>query len=251
MLHYTKTGTGNEALVLLHGFMENNTIWQEMEPLLKDKFSLIKIDLLGHGKSPNQASVHTMEMMAEAVKEVVQSENIAQFHLLGHSMGGYVSLAYAEKYAEDLKSLTLFFSTFLEDSEEKKEMRKKSFRVVRESMNTYINAGVPLLFSALEREKLESKITLAKEIALSTAPENVIAALEGMMLRPNRFSVVDTLKGKVMFILGKHDNAVNASEVMKQIPMKENIKTYILDCGHNGHWEKPIVCSSILIEELS
>lgn len=250
MLHYTTSGNGLETLVLLHGFMENNTIWQEMEPLLQQRFSLIKIDLPGHGKSAAYSSVHTMELMADAVKEVMEQQGVRQFHLLGHSMGGYVSLAYAEKYPSDLKSMTLFFSSFLADTPEKKEVRRNSFRVIRESMRTYVHAGVPLLFGALERAMLAPKIAMAKQIAMDTEVESVIAALQGMILRPDRLSVLKDFAGKVLVILGKHDIAVDASEIMKKTPIQDNIKTYVLDCGHNGHWEKPSICSAILLEEL-
>src|SRR5690606_11996006 len=126
MLHFEIAGSGKEKLVMLHGFMENSTIWNEMEPRLSEKFSLIKIDLPGHGKSTHYAEVHTMELMAEKVKETLDSLSISNFHLLGHSMGGYAGLAFAEKNPEMVKSLTLFFSSFLADDKEKKEQRRKS-----------------------------------------------------------------------------------------------------------------------------
>ena len=147
MLHYEITGNGKENLVLLHGFMESLLIWEDLEPLLSKNFRIIKIDLPGHGRSEIYGEIHTMEMMAEKVKEVADQLKLEKFHLLGHSMGGYVSLAFAEKFAEKLKSLTLFFSTYFPDDEEKKETRKKSFRIILESYKTYVGAGIPNLFN--------------------------------------------------------------------------------------------------------
>ena len=97
MLHFEKTGNGKETLVLLHGFMENNTIWNDLETSLSNQFSIVKIDLPGHGKSNILAEVHTMEMMAEEVNKVLENGNLNTIHLLGHSMGGYVSLAFADE----------------------------------------------------------------------------------------------------------------------------------------------------------
>ncbi|MGA9212059.1 alpha/beta fold hydrolase, partial [Kaistella sp.] len=103
MLNYEISGSGKETLVLLHGFMENLTIWDDMDTYLSEKFSLIKIDLPGHGLSKIYNEIHTMELVADEVKKVTDKLNLDQFHLLGHSMGGYVSLAFAEKFPEVLK----------------------------------------------------------------------------------------------------------------------------------------------------
>ena len=250
MLNYEIAGNGKENLVMLHGFMENLMIWEEMEQPLSKEFSIIKIDLPGHGLSKIYGEIHTMEMMADEVKKVTDHLKLKTFHLLGHSMGGYVSLAFAEKFPEVLKSLTLFFSTFLADDDEKKEQRRKSFRIIKEAFPTYVKAGVPNLFSANEKDILEEKINLAKEIALSTQTDGALAAVKGMIERTDKTSVVEKFDGKILVLAGKHDNAVNVDKTLKNLPDKTNIKSYVLDCGHNGHWEKPAICAAIINTEL-
>jgi len=250
MLHYETSGTGNEHLVLLHGFMEDNTIWTEMEETLSDDFTLIKIDLPGHGKSQIYGEVHTLDFMAEKVQEVTQSLKLRDFHLLGHSMGGYTALAFAEKYETDLKSLTLFFSTFFADNEEKKATRKKSISLIQKNYESFVNTAIPNLFSENEKDILEGKIALAKKIALKTAPAGVAAAQLGMAERPDRTSVLENFEGKIVIISGKHDKAVDVAKTTESILDKTNIKSYLLDCGHNGHWEKPSICAEILNTEL-
>ena len=94
MLHHEISGKGKKPLVLLHGFMENTTIWDEMEAHLSKDFTLIKIDLPGHGKSKIYQEIHTVELMAEKVKEVIDALKLEKINLLGHSLGGYVSLAF-------------------------------------------------------------------------------------------------------------------------------------------------------------
>ena len=125
MLHHEISGNGKKKLVLLHGFMENSEIWNDMEPALSKEFTLVKIDLPGHGKSKNYHEINTPDFMAEKVKEVLDFLKLEKINLLGHSLGGYVSLAFAEKFPEFLESLTLFFSTTLPDDDEKKEIRKR------------------------------------------------------------------------------------------------------------------------------
>ncbi|KQR93924.1 alpha/beta hydrolase [Chryseobacterium sp. Leaf180] len=250
MLYYEKKGSGPETLVLLHGFMENSSIWDDMESHLSDDFKLIKIDLPGHGKSEKIADVQTMEIMAEKVLEVLEKENIGHFHLLGHSMGGYVSLAFAERWPEKLKSLTLFFSTFLADDEEKKEQRRKSYRIIKDSFAHYARAGVPNLFNQNERDILEGKIEKAMKIALSTDNLGALASVKGMVERSDRKDVMEKLESKILILAGKHDNAVKTDQMMSNLPDRTNIKSYILDCGHNGHWEKPSICAEIINTEL-
>ena len=250
MLNYEISGNGKENLVLLHGFMENLLIWEEMEEKLSQDFTLIKIDLPGHGLSKIYSDVHSMELNAEEVKKVTDKLKLGKFHLLGHSMGGYTSLAFAEKFPDDLKSLTLFFSTYFADDEEKKEQRRKSFRIIKEAFRTYVNAGIPNLFNENEKDILEGKIDLAKEIALSTKPDGVLAAVKGMMERTDKKSVMEKFEGKILVIAGKYDNAVKTDLMLKNLPEKTNIKSYLLDCGHNGHWEKPAICAEIINTEL-
>ena len=250
MLNCEISGEGKEKLVLLHGFMENLSIWEDMIPNLSKDFTLIKIDLPGHGLSKIYGEIHTMELMAEEVKKVTDHLKINDFHLLGHSMGGYTSLAFAEKFPENLKSLTLFFSTYFADDEEKKEQRRKSFRIIAESYPNYVRAGIPNLFSNNEKDILEGKINLAKEIALSTKTDGVIAAVKGMIERTDKTKLIENFEGKILVIAGKHDNAVNTEKTIKNLPDKTNIKSYILDCGHNGHWEKPVICAEIINTEL-
>ena len=250
MLNYEISGSGKEPLVLLHGFMENLTIWEDLEAHLSDKFSLIKIDLPGHGLSKVYAEIHTMDLMANEVKKVTDSLKIEEFHLLGHSMGGYVTLAFAEKFPAVLKSMTLFFSTFLEDDAEKKDQRRKSLRIIKEAFRTYVQAGVPNLFNSNEKDFLEGKIELAKKIALSTNNDGVLAAVKGMTDRTDKTTVLQNFEGKILILAGKHDNAVKTDLMLNQLPDQTNIKSYVLDCGHNGHWEKPSICAEIINTEL-
>ena len=250
MLNYEISGSGKENLVLVHGFMENLLVWEDLEQYLSGKFRLIKIDLPGHGRSDIYGEVHTMELMADKVKEVTDKLKLEKFHLLGHSMGGYVSLAFAEKFPEVLKSVTLFFSTYYPDDEEKKEQRRKSFRIIMENFRTYVAAGVPNLFSPNEKDILEGKIEFAKEIALSTKPEGALACVKGMIERTDKLNVLENLDAKILVIAGKHDTAVKTDQLVKNLPDRTNIKTYILDCGHNGQLEKPEICAAIINTEL-
>ena len=250
MLYYEIKGTGDKYLVLLHGFMENSSIWEEMEDMLLKKFKIIMIDLPGHGKSPHFDDIYTMEYMADKVFETLNALNINNINLLGHSMGGYVALAFAEKFASKLNSITLFFSSTMADSEEKKEVRNKSIKMIEEDFVRYVNLGVPNLFNQFEIEELEEKINITKGIAISTKPKTVISAIKGMILRPNRTNVLNNLNFKVLLISGNRDLAISYNQMHDELEDKQNIKKYVLDTGHCGHFECPEICASIILKEI-
>ncbi|NAW51265.1 alpha/beta fold hydrolase [Elizabethkingia argentiflava] len=250
MLHYEISGSGKTVLVLLHGFMESTEVWYDMLPELEKNFTVLRIDLPGHGKSPSNDKTISMESMATAVRNTLEKLKIYSFHLLGHSMGGYVSLSYAERYPGTLKSLTLFFSSPLPDSEDKKNIRHKSLQIIKEDFKKYIALGIPNLFNPNEKEKLDSKIELAKEIALKTPIKGALASVKGMLERTDKREVLENIHLKVLIISGRLDLAVNTFEMIKSLPENPNIKIYTLDCGHNGHWEKPTICTEIIKTEL-
>lgn len=250
MLNYEISGNGKEHLVLLHGFMENLTIWKELIHHLSNKFTIIKIDLPGHGFSKVYGVIHTMEFMATEVKKVTDYLNIKEFHLLGHSMGGYITLAMAERFPKALKSITLFFSSYFADDDDKKKQRRKSLRIIEEAFPAYINAGIPNLFSPNDKDFLKDKIVEAKKIALATKNDGVLAAVKGMIERTDKTSVLNNFERKIIIIAGKHDSAVKTDLVINHLPKRSNIRSYIVDCGHNGHWEKPSICAEIINTEL-
>ncbi len=250
MLHYTLHGDGPQTLVLLHGFMESQSIWQLMETHLSEEFTLIKIDLAGHGDSSVAHEINSMDVMAKDVMEVLIHLQCTRVHLLGHSMGGYIALAFAELYPSYLKSLTLFFSSYFADSREKRDQRERSLRVIAENFKAYALAGIPPLFSPYELKALASEVKLAKEVALQTPVEGVLASVKGMMARPNRRSIIEEMDSKVLIILGRHDGAIDSHSLFKDLPLKSSLKAYMLDCGHNGHLEIPELCAAVINHEL-
>ena len=100
-IRYKQQGKGR-AVILLHGFLEDLHIWDEFSSELSKSYRVISIELPGHGKSENFGYVHSMELMADAVMAVLKQERLRKVVIIGHSMGGYVSLAFAEKYSDHL-----------------------------------------------------------------------------------------------------------------------------------------------------
>ena len=94
-IRFREEGEG-EPIILLHGYLESLNIWDEFLEELSKRFRVVSIDLLGHGKTGNIGQIHTMDMMADAVNFVLVHLDISKCTMIGHSMGGYVTLAFLQ-----------------------------------------------------------------------------------------------------------------------------------------------------------
>ncbi len=238
MLNYEVKGYGN-PVVLLHGYLENRKMWKSMVDELSASHKIILLDLPGHGESPNFDEEHTMEQMAREVKETLNFLGVSTAVFVGHSMGGYVTLAYAELFPDAVSGFILMNSTTFPDTPDKKEQRLKAVDTAEKNLDTLIKMSIPSLFAEKNLEKLKPEIELAKALARETSLQGVSAALKGMRLRTDRSFLLEEFPGKIGIIMGKYDKAVNPEELKEIIPNKENIEVLELETGHMAHLEAP------------
>ncbi|SFC92916.1 alpha/beta fold hydrolase [Algibacter pectinivorans] len=234
-IFYTDHGQGN-TVVLLHGFLENASMWEPFTPTISQNNRVITIDLLGHGKTGCLGYVHTMELMAEAVQAVVTHLKVSRFYIVGHSMGGYVSLAFAEKNPAALKGLCLMNSTPNEDTPEKKNNRDRAIKTVKQNHNTFIQLAIGNLFSPKNRITFADNIKTLILEAQQTPIQGIVAALEGMKIRKDRTSVFHSAPYKTMLIISKKDPILNYEMLLNQT---KNTKVSIVEFndGHMSHIE--------------
>ncbi len=232
-IYYRLVGEG-EPVILLHGFGEDGSIWDALSEQLKKKYRLIIPDLPGSGQSVSNTDGITMEKMAEKVKEVLDKEGIQQCKMIGHSMGGYITLAFAEKYAHYLHSFGLFHSTAYADSEEKKEARKKNIEFIgKHGSAKFLRQTVPNLFSEETRSNNPELVEQIINKYSNLSPTSLVNYTAAMMNRPDRVSVLENFKKPVLFIMGEHDTAVPLEQGLKQCRVPEI--SYIYICVHSGH----------------
>lgn len=231
---YTDTGKGN-SVVLLHGFLENNTMWNTVVEKISKRNRVICIDLLGHGKTGSIGYIHSMEEMAEAVKTVLQELKIRRAIFIGHSMGGYVALAFAEKYPKNVKGLCLLNSTSQADSEERKKLRLRANEMAKENYETLVKMSIGNLFAEQTREQFSEVIDKIRIEALKTPVRGYIAASEGMRLRENKEEVLQIIDKRLM-IAGKQDSILSYESVVKE-SNRTNTPLVELPNGHMSHIE--------------
>lgn len=242
-LHYSESGKGNGGapVVLLHGFCESQQLWKRFERELSKKFHVLCPDLPGFGKSPLFAGEINLRFVAEKVYNWLKELGIERCILIGHSLGGYVSLAFLEKYADMVDGVGLFHSTAYADSEEKKRSRDNVIAFVEKNgVEKFITSFVPPLFFHKNREALQEEINELIAIGCATPKESVIAYTRAMQQRKDRLQVLQHFKKPILYIVGEEDTSVTLEDSKKQIQSLSNYELHILEeTGHMGMYEKP------------
>lgn len=242
---FTDSGQGN-AIVLLHGFLENKKMWAEYVELFSKKNRVITIDLLGHGETDCLGYVHEMEENANVVNEVLEHLKVEKAIIHGHSMGGYVGLAFAELYPQKIQKLVLQNSTAKEDSEEKKTNRTRAIKAVKQNYVSFVSLAVANLFSENNRTRLAEEIEKVKSEALKTPLQGIIASLEGMKIRKDREELVRKNLFPILLILGKKDPVLNYEESLKQIE-DTTAELVSFEDGHMSHIENKEELKTVLL----
>ena len=236
-IRYSDKGKGR-ALVLLHGFPESLEIWDSFSDSLSKHFRVIAIDLPGFGESESIGYSHSMELMAECVKEIMDQLGYRKYVVVGHSMGGYVTLAFAELFPKNISGICLFHSSALPDSEEKKKDRLRAVEIVKKDHKHYVNELINKLFAPANVPKFEKEISALKQVGANTSQQGIINALLGMKDRTDRQHVLKKAEFPIQFIIGKDDQVMPQASLLEQSNLNKNTSVLLLEnCGHMGFYE--------------
>ncbi|MEO8235929.1 MAG: alpha/beta hydrolase [Flavobacterium sp.] len=244
-ISYSDAGKGT-VIVLLHGFLENATMWDSYISAFAEKYRVVTIDLLGHGKSECLGYVHTMEDQADMVYAILQHLKIRKSIFVGHSMGGYVALAFAELYPENTKALVLLNSTTYADDHERKINRNRAIKMAHKEYTSLVQISIANLFSIDNRESFISEIEQVKKEALKTPLQGYIAAQEGMKLRKNKEHLLHLTSYPKLLILGKKDGVLNYNDNIKQVE-ETNVPLISFPDGHMSHIENRDELEKVLL----
>ena len=236
-IKYTDTGTGR-VVVFLHGFLESHEMWRYYESHLPKRFRSISIDLPGHGKSDNFGYIHSMELMAESVRAVLKQEGLRKVIVVGHSLGGYVAIAFAELYPEMMKGLVMYFSSAAADTEEKKKNRNRTIKLVEKNKASFVRNSIPLLFAEHNRTKYLKRISSLIKQANNMGVQSIIAALGGMRDRSDREIVLKFAPFPIKFVSGDMDPVLPIDMLVEQAQLPADCSITVLkNTGHMGFIE--------------
>jgi pimeloyl-ACP methyl ester carboxylesterase len=239
--------------MLLHGFGETGEVWNHQIGILKSHFKLIVPDLPGTGESE---MVRDMSMggMAEVINAIFEEEaentkvSEAAPVLIGHSMGGYVTLAYVKLHPGSLRGFGLFHSTAFADNNDKKEVRKKGIDFIRQhGAFEFLKSSVPNLFSPTSKAEKSELIDVFIRGLNNFSASALVSYYEAMMQRPDTTDLLKVTSLPVLFVIGKYDTPVPMEDTLKQTHLPEKSYIHILhQSGHMGMLEEPDTSTHIL-----
>ena len=234
-ISFSDVGKGT-AVVLIHGFLENATMWKNVAPELSKRNRVITIDLLGHGKSDCVGYIHSMELFAETIETVLKHLKIRKCILIGHSLGGYVALAFAEKHPQKIKGLCLLNSTSNEDDAERKVLRLRANKMIQNNFTNMVRMSFANLFDEKSKITFKDEMNAALKEALKTPIQGYIAAQEGMRIRENKNHVLVNNNFKKLIIIGEKDPVLENEALLKEAK-NTNSEVVIFPSGHMSHIE--------------
>jgi pimeloyl-ACP methyl ester carboxylesterase len=245
-ISFSDQGKGT-AIILIHGFLENATMWKNVLPKLSKRNRIITIDLLGHGKTDCLGYVHSMELFAETIGAVLKELKIRKCILVGHSLGGYVALAFAAQHSQKVKGLCLMNATSNEDATARKVLRLRANKMIQDNFTNMVRMSFANLFGPASKTVFKEEMQLAISEALKTPMQGYIAAQEGMRIRVNRNHVLTENNFKKLLIIGEKDPVLDFKTALKEAK-KTNSEIVIFPNGHMPHIENRLALNNALKE---
>jgi|WetSurMetagenome_2_1015567.scaffolds.fasta_scaffold267412_2 pimeloyl-ACP methyl ester carboxylesterase len=238
-ISYEDIGYG-KPVMLIHGYLETGMVWESFARKLSKRFRVIVPDLPGHGKSTLPGDVLPMELMAGIIDELAVSLGFEKFFLAGHSLGGYITLAYAELFPHRLSGYSLIHSQPFADTQESIAKRQNEISLVTlGKKDSFVPANIRRLYATSNIDKFSAMVERSIQIANSIPGETITAILRGMMLRPSRVSVIEEGECPFLWILGSMDNLINHEAVMSKVILPPYGKSVVLTgSGHMGFIEE-------------
>lgn len=248
VMQYTVTGIGF-PVVLVHGFGEDSSIWNKQVDFLKEHCLLLIPDLPGTGASLNKANELSMESMATNIKAMLDQENIHRCLVFGHSMGGYITLAFAELYNSYLAGFGLVHSTAYADNEEKKKNRQRGIEMIAQYGGyAFLKNSIANLFGNAFKTTAPEAVAALIEKSKQFSNRALQQYYQAMMLRPDRTAVLRNTALPVLIIAGTEDIAAPIGDILEQAALSDQIQLHVLQgVGHMGMLEATTALNQYLL----
>ncbi|OIN59517.1 alpha/beta fold hydrolase [Arsenicibacter rosenii] len=227
--------TDQPTLCLIHGHGVDPSIWDAVYDELSADVQIIKPNF------STSSSHETVEAYAEELYSLLQTAGIQKVVLIGHSMGGYIALAFAAKYPEMMAGLGLFHSTAFPDDEARKPKREQAIaRLTSEGTSAFIDSAVPNMFSDEHKTSMPALVDAVVTKGKQLPAEALIAGIKAIQARPDRTLVLKNAAYPVLIIAGKDDKLVPFEKSKELFDMPSNVQTTVLEhSGHLGMLEEP------------
>lgn len=235
---YKDEGTG-EPILLIHGFCGSSEYWNNIIPELATKYRVLALDLPGHGGSAVQENINEMDQYATFINDFLDVVDVDKVTMIGHSLGGYITLAFAENYSHRLSGFSLIHSTGLPDAEEAKKGRDAAKeKIDNEGIEAFIDGLVPKLFSPANLELAKEHVEKAKEIGYLTSANGAKKALHAMKERKDHRAILENTTVPVLLVAGEEDQLIPVKSTFTSDGEKIT-KVLLPNVGHMSMYEAP------------
>ncbi|MBL7787808.1 MAG: alpha/beta hydrolase [Chitinophagales bacterium] len=226
-------------IVLIHGFCSDHLVWDACVPILRQHYNLLLPDLAGYGKSDMTTERWTIESMADRIAALLQHESIERCIILGHSMGGYVSITFADLYPQMVAGLLLCHTTTFDDDEQKKQNRRKAVQLIEKfGTRPFLTVFYDDLFLKEYARQNNEVVNEQENRALQLPAKIIIDSSNAMIARPSRAGVLERLTCPVGWLIGKQDNFTTYEKNLAEIYLPQQSCVYVMsNCGHMSMWE--------------
>ncbi|MFN8349090.1 MAG: alpha/beta hydrolase [Spirosomataceae bacterium] len=223
-----------KILVLIHGHGLDAAIWNQLKTLLANDYRVLTPDISA------ETRYQSIEEYADGMHDWLRKEGIDRCVMIGHSMGGYLTLAFAEKYPAMLEGFGLFHSTSYADDEAKREQRKKTLAFMEaHGAAAFVKQAGPTMYGERFTEEHPEVIKNHVETYSRLPTEAVIAGFKAIMHRPDRTHVLENAEVPVLFIFGQEDKFIPFEKNIGLSELPKNAYTLVLkDSGHMGMLEE-------------
>lgn len=237
-ISHTEAGLGL-ALLLIHPFPTDQRLWEQQRVGLQKYFRVITLDLLGFGLAqPTDGKAVTMENYADQVKALLDQLQIKKAIIGGESLGGYIALAFLQKYPDRVNGLVLSNTQSIADTPEAKEKREATaIEVLEQGTSKFITNLLPKLLSPTATVAQQNSL---KKIVESQHPNAIASALRGMAQRSDTSNILANSTLPVLVITSDQDSLVSPeqSQQMHALAKKSQLIT-VADAGHLSSFEQP------------
>ena len=247
-ISYTEKGQGT-PLILIHAFPTDQRLWAPQQETLQSYFRVITLDLWGFGQSSTvDGNAVTMDDYADELKQLLDQLHIQKAIIGGESMGGYIALAFLEKYPNRIQGLILSDTQSIADSPETKEKRETSaVQVLKEGTSQLIQNFLPKALSSEATDETQKFLQTILEVQTPTA---VASALRGMALRHDTSHILENTALPILIITGEQDALISPEQSKNMQTLAKNSKLVVIShAGHLSNLEKPKEWNQAVIDQ--
>jgi len=238
---YFDEGQGKIAIVFIHGFPFDKSMWELQLITLRDQFRVIAYDVRGHGNTLANANEFSIPQFTDDLFAFLSQLEIEKSIICGLSMGGYIALHAVELYPDKIKGLVLSDTQCDADTEEARGKRMKAIELIRnDGLEQYTSDSVKNLFAPSSLENQKDKVDFIRNTILKTPPDNICKTLMALANRKEKCSVLEKIKMPVLILVGEEDKVTPLTAAKKMNNLIKGATLHIIKkAGHLSNLENP------------